>query len=73
MEPKHQYHLSHQGECGYDAQSWKEWRLLCEYIFIQIERRTSILIMAIREVFLMKPTHQYHLSYQGEYVYDAQS
>ena len=29
--------------------------------------------MAIREVFLMKPKHQYHLSQRGERVYDAQS
>ena len=29
--------------------------------------------MAIREVFLMKPKHQYHLSQWGERVYDAQS
>ena len=54
-KPKPQYHLSHQGDCVYDAQSWKEWRLLCESIFIQIERRTPILIMVIREAFLKKP------------------
>ena len=29
--------------------------------------------MAIKEVFLMKPKHQYHLSQWGERVYDAQS
>ena len=29
--------------------------------------------MAIREVFLMKPKHQYYLSQWGESVYDAQS
>ena len=51
----------------------KRKTLLFESMFIPIERRTSILIMVIREVFLMKPTHQYHLSYRGECVYDAQS
>ena len=29
--------------------------------------------MVEREVFLMKPKHQYHLSQWGEYVYGAQS
>ena len=73
VKPKHQYHSSHRGECVYDSQSWKERRLLCESTFIPIERWTSILKMAIREVFLMKPKHQYHLSQWGERVYDAQS
>ena len=40
----------------------KERRLLCESIFVLIERRTSILIMIERKVFRMKPMHQYHLS-----------
>ena len=60
MNPKHQYHLSLWGECVYDAQSWKERRLLCESKFIPIERWTSILKMVIREVFVVKPKHQYH-------------
>ena len=38
----------------------KERRLLCESKFIPIESRTSILQMAIRDVFVMKPKHQYH-------------
>ena len=38
-----------------------------------IERWNSILKMAIREVFLMKPKHQYHLPQWGECVYNAQS
>ena len=42
-------------------------------MFIPIEIRTSILQMAIREVSLMKPRHQYHLSQRGDCVYDAQS
>ena len=59
-KPKHQYHQSQREECVYDAQSWKERRLLCESMFIPIESRTSILQMAIRDVFVMKPKHQYH-------------
>ena len=49
INPKHQYHLSHQRECVYDAQSLKERRLLCESMLIPIERWTSILKMVIRE------------------------
>ena len=59
MKPKHQYHLSQWKECVYGAQSWYERRLLCEFMFIPIEKRTLILKMAEREVFLMKPTHQF--------------
>ena len=62
MKPKHQYHLSQWGECVYGAQSLKERRLLMESVFIPIEKWTIILKMAKREVFLMKPKHQYHLS-----------
>ena len=71
MKPKHQYHLSQRAESVYDAQSWIEMRLLCECTFIAIERWTSILKMVEREVFVMKPKHQYHLSQRGECVYDA--
>ena len=60
MNPKQQYDLSVWGECVYDAQSWKERRLLCESKFIPIERRTLILKMVIREVFVVKPKHQHH-------------
>ena len=60
IKPKHQYHLYHQGECVYDAKWLKERRLLCESMFIPIERRTSILKLVIREVFIIKPKHQYH-------------
>ena len=59
-KPKHQYPLSEGGKCVYDAQSWNETGLLCEFMFIPIERCTSILKLIIREVFLMKPKHQYH-------------
>ena len=59
-ETKLQYHLSQLRERVYDPQSWNEMRLLYEPMFIQIESRTSILKLVIREVFLMKPKHQYH-------------
>ena len=38
-----------------------------------IERRTSILKMVERKVFLMKPKCQYHLSQLQKCVYGAQS
>ena len=44
----------------YNAQSRNETRLLYESMFILIERRTSILKLVTREVFLLKPKHQYH-------------
>ena len=66
MKPKHQNYLSQQGDCVCSAQSWKERRLLCASMFILIERRSSILKMVEREVFLMKPKHKYHLSQWGE-------
>ena len=56
-----------------DAQSLKERRLLCESVFIQIEKWNLILKMVEREVFLMKPRHQYHLSQWGEWTYGGQS
>ena len=59
-ETKASISLIPKGECVYDAQSWKERRLLCESMFIPIEIRTSILKLVIREVFIMKPKHQYH-------------
>ena len=43
LKPMHQKRLLQQGECVYSAQSWKEMILLCESMFILIERRTSIL------------------------------
>ena len=57
MKPKHQNHLSQQGECVYSDQSWKEKRLLCESLFIPIENRTSIRKMVERKAFLIKPKH----------------
>ena len=38
LNPKQQNRLSQQGVCVYIAQSWKERRLLCESMFIPIER-----------------------------------
>ena len=55
--------------CG--AQLLKEKRLLCESVFIPIEKWTLILKMIKRDVFLMKPKLQYHLSQLGECVYGA--
>ena len=55
MKPKHQYHLSQWEECVYGAQSWNERGLLCESLFVQIDRRTLILKMVERKFFLMKP------------------
>ena len=51
----------------------KKRQLFCESMFIPIERRTSILKLVIREVFIMKPKNQYHYSQGGECVHDAQS
>ena len=73
MKSMHQNHLSQWGEYEYGAQSWKERRLFCESLFIPIERRTWILKMVEKQVFLMKPKHRNHLSQQGECDYGAQS
>ena len=54
--------LSQLRECECGTQTWKERGLLCESMFIPIERRTLILKMAEREAFLMKPKHQNRLS-----------
>ena len=43
MKPKHQYHLSQWGECVYDAQSWNERRLWCEFEFMPIGKWTLTL------------------------------
>ena len=71
MNPKQQNRLSQQGECVYIAQSWKEKRLLCESMFIPIEKRTWILKIVKREVFLTKPKHPNRLSQQRECVCGA--
>ena len=73
MKSKHQNHLSQRGEYEYGAQTWKERRLLCESMFIPIERRTWILKMVEKQVFPMKPKHRNHLSQRAECDYGAQS
>ena len=62
MKTMHQYHLSQWGEYVYGVQSWKERRLLCESMSIPVEKWSSNLKIIIREVFLMKPKLQCHLS-----------
>ena len=73
MNPKHQHHLSQWEECVYGAQSWNERRLLSNSVFIPTERQTSVLKMVERQVFLMKPNHQYNSSQWEKFVYGAQS
>ena len=73
LKPKHQCHLSQWGEWVYGAQSWKEGRLLCESVFVQIDKWTLSQKMMERKAFVLKPKHQYHLSQWGEWVYNAQS
>ena len=73
IKPRYKYHLSQWEECVYGAQSRKERRVLCESMFILIERRILILKIVEREVFPIKPKHQYHLSQWKECVYSAQS
>ena len=46
-------------------------RLLCEFMFVQIDIRILILEKVERDVFLMKPKPEYHLSQWGECVNDA--
>ena len=72
MKPKHQNYLSQQGECDYGAKWWKKKRLLCESMFIPIERKTWILKMVDKQVFLMKPKHLNYLSQLGKCDYGAQ-
>ena len=72
MKPKHQNHLSQQGEYDYGAQSWKERILLCESTFIPIEKQTSILKMVKKQAFLMKPKLRNRLSQREECDYGAQ-
>ena len=51
----------------------KKKRLLCDSVFVKIDQRTLILKMVEREVFLMTPEDEYHLSQQGEWICGAQS
>ena len=43
VKSKHQYHLSHLGECVYHANSRKKGRLLRESVFTTFDRRNLIL------------------------------
>ena len=69
FEIKASIHLSQWVEriCG--AQSLKKKRLLCEFMFIPVERWNLILKNVEKEVFLMKPRNQYYLSQWGECLY----
>ena len=69
MKPKHQYHLSQLGQYVYGAQSQNERRLLCESVFIPTEKWTLIPKLVEKEVFLMKPKHQFtYPSVKNEFV-----
>ena len=69
MKPKHQCHLSQCWEWVYNAQSWKERRLLCNPVFALTDKWPLTLKMMKREAYLMKLKHQCHLSKWGEWVY----
>ena len=62
-------HLSQRGEWICGTQSLKERRLLCEFVFIPIERWNLTLKMGQREAFLTKSKHQCHLPQCEEWVY----
>ena len=70
-ENKVSIYLSQWAEWICGAKSLKEKRLLCECMFILIERRTLIIKIVERKVFPMKPKYQYQLSQLGEYVYGS--
>ena len=72
MKQKHQFIYPNEGNEFMVLNDW-ERRLLCKSVFIPIERWTLILKLIEREIFLMKPKHQYHLSQQSECVYGFQS
>ena len=71
-KPKHQNRLSQLVESAYGAQSLNERILLCESVFILIEKRFSILKMVEKRIFLRKPKHENHLSQWGECDYGFQ-
>ena len=60
IKPKHQCHLSQLVELVCGAQSWKWNRLLCESMFVLIDRWILILKSRGKKAFLMKPKHQYY-------------
>ena len=59
FETKASIHLSQQGEWICGAQSLKESRLLYKFMFITLDKRTLILKMVEKEVFLMKTKHEF--------------
>ena len=72
--------FSHETKASIPLSQWGEWifgaqpfkvRLLCESVFVQIDDWKLILKIVEREVFLMKPNLQYHLSQWRELVYGA--
>ena len=70
---KHQCHSSQWGERVYGTQSWKERLLLCESVFVLIDKWTLTLKNGKRQAFIMKSKHQCHLSYRVEWVYGMKS
>ena len=54
VKPKYQCHLSQWEELVYGSKSWKERRLLCESMFIQIDKGTLILKNGGKRSFLYK-------------------
>ena len=54
MKPKHRCHLSQWWEWVYDLQSWKERRLLCLSMFIQIYKCTLVVKNGGRKRFSYK-------------------
>ena len=69
MKPKHQYCLSQWVECVYAAKSLKERRLLCESMFIAIDRRTLIPKNEGKLSFCYETKASIHLSRWGEWIY----
>ena len=62
INPRHQCHLSQWGEWVHGAQSRKERRLLCEFVFIPIHKRALILKNVRKRCVFIKPKHHCHLS-----------
>ena len=62
MKPKYQCHFSQWEEWVYGAQSWKEKRLLCEFVFVLIGKWTLILKNGTKRSFYYETMHQCHLS-----------
>ena len=61
-ELKHQCHLFYWGEKVYGAHSWKDKRLLCESIFVPINKWTLTLKNGMIRSFSYEPKASIHLS-----------